>query len=302
MNRITCVLLGRIGDAITATGFLDALEAKFPAAERRLLLTEACRGLAPLLGKWTLIRPAQLLEKSQLLIDLNPAPSKSATALIALARAKEKLGFRKKRLNFPFTRQVEEPREDEPMLARYGRLAAALDAPYHPRPRLKKDDAEKAAAAEQLRALGWRPDAPSLLVHAGNFKKFDNRWPEENFVALAKALDVPVFFLAGPGELEPVTAIAKACGRPVVPPGSLARTAGVLRNMSGFLCNITGTTHLAHALDVPTFGLYSGYTNAVWRPAGAAGAVSKEWESCRSIPVETAVAGARQFLAGLTNR
>jgi ADP-heptose:LPS heptosyltransferase len=53
---------------------------------------------------------------------------------------------------------------------------------------------------------------------------------------------------------------------------------------------VTGTTHLAAALGVPTFCFYAGYTNTVWHPPGPIhrGVSSKSWTSCRDISVEEA--------------
>lgn len=318
LERITCVLLGRIGDAITATPFFDAVRARYPDAQLRFVLSSSCRGLSGLIAPGGAPAPADdfrwvprwgaafVREAADVVVDLNPAPSKSAAAVVWLSDAKDKVGFRKKRLNGVFTRQIDEPREDEPMLERYGRLAAALGArDYRPLPRVALGD-DKARARSVLDPLGFADDgAMALALHPGNFKKFDNRWPEDNFVALAdRLLDDPrlrLFYLAGPGEQAQVEAIARAAKRPiaVVAPGPLRQTSGVLQNMAALVCNITGTTHLAHAVGVPTFGLYSGYTNAVWRPRHqrCGGVAAKDWESCRSLGVDEVHAGLRQFLA-----
>jgi ADP-heptose:LPS heptosyltransferase len=318
LRSVTAVLLGRLGDAITATAWLDAVKRRHPEARVTLALSAACRGLDALIDSvdrfvwvhpWTRLSAnvpawAALRRRCDLLVDLNPAPSKSAAALIALASASEKLGFRKKRLNGVFTRQIDEPAEDEPMLERYRRLAAAVDArDYRPMPRLARR-ADKPRAAAVLERLALSGPGLRLAIHPGNFKKFDNRWPEEKFVALADRLaqdpGLRYCWLAGPGEQDAVSAISRATKRaaPVYSPASLAETSGFLQNLDAFVCNVTGTTHLAHALGVPTFALYSGYTNAVWRPADArcGGVVSAEWESCRSIPLQTAADGLFSFL------
>jgi ADP-heptose:LPS heptosyltransferase len=324
LRSVTAVLLGRLGDAITATPWLDAVKRRYPQARLRLVLSASCRGLDALVDsadeflwvhRWTsgwrnLPVWTELVERSDLLVDLNPAPSKSATALVSFARAREKVGFRKKRLNAAFTLQIDEPREDEPMLERYRRLAAAVDArEYTPMPRLARRD-DKPRAAPTMARLGLSGHGPRVAIHPGNFKKFDNRWPEEKFVALADGLaaqgEARLCWLAGPGESDRVAAIARACRRasPVYSPATLAETSGFLQNLDAFVCNVTGTTHMAHALGVPTFAFYSGYTNAVWRPAGerCGGVVAGEWESCRSIPADTAGTALRAFLAAATGK
>ena len=316
---IACVLLGRLGDTVVATPFLRALRARYPDRPLRLVLSAPCRGVAPMLdlgdvelswvGRWHqgggLAAAAALRRTNAVVVDLNPAPSKSAAALVLLSKAASKVGFRKERLNAPFTHQIDRARDDEPMLERYRRLAAFFDADaaYEPMPRLRVPEA--AAAAAERWAAPRRANGRRLIgVHPGNFKKFDNRWPEEKFVALLDRLQedpsLDIVLLCGPGEKAPVEAIARACRRPpeVLPPSSLERTAALLQRLDLFVCNITGTTHLAHAVGAPTFGLYAGYTDAVWRPRDArcGGVVCAEWTSCRSIEVEAALDALRRSL------
>lgn len=317
---ITCVLLGRLGDTVVATPFLRAVRARYPKRELRLVLSASCKGLAPLfdfspagivwVDRWHkgggLAAAAALRRGSAVVIDLNPAPSKSAAALMLLAKAPAKVGFRKDRLNAPFTAQLDKPREDEPMLDRYARLAAFFDAGflYTPMPRLAVPEGARTEAAQWAgprRALGQTV----IGIHPGNFKKHDNRWPEEKFVALIDRLQedrsLKLVLLCGPGERTRVEAIAKACRFPidVQPPASLERTAALLQQLDLFVCNITGTTHLAHAVGARTFGLYAGYTDAVWRPRDprCGGVASKDWTSCRSITVDDAYAGLNRVLS-----
>lgn len=312
---IACVLLGRIGDVVTATSFLRALRRRYPGRELRLALSASCRGLRPLLAPaiadpdiawvhpWSAglrnVRVAAFMSRpASAVIDLNPAPSKSAAALVALSRrTKIKIGFRKRRLNGVYTHQIDEPREDEPMLDRYARLSAFLDLSYDGRTALSLGQAARQRGLALLESAGFKPGARAgVAIHPGNFKKFDNRWPEEKFVGLADRLledpGLALYFLAGPGERRQVEAIARACKRPapVLPQASLEDTAAMLSRMSLLVCNVTGTTHVAHALGLPTFGLYSRYTDAVWRPRNGrcGGVVSAEWESCRSTSVEEA--------------
>jgi ADP-heptose:LPS heptosyltransferase len=139
--------------------------------------------------------------------------------------------------------------------------------------------------------------SPLLLIHCGNFKKFDNRWPEEKFSELGRRLAASgtgLLWLAGPGEQEAVSAIAKAAGAgEVVSAPSLGAAGALMRRADLVVGSITGTTHLAHAVGARSFGLYAAYTDAVWRPrdARAGGIVSTEWGSCRSIGVAQVLHG-----------
>ena len=147
-----------------------------------------------------------------------------------------------------------------------------------------------------------------VVIHPGNFDRFSFRWPEEKFAALAdRLLDdarVKLFFMGGPGEHEKVAAIVDSLKRPVpiLPPARLGVSGAMLKRMNLFVCNITGTTHLAAALGVPTFGFYAGYTQAVWRPRGArhGGTVCAEWESCRETTVDEAYSALKDHLGRLS--
>ncbi|MDE2040315.1 MAG: glycosyltransferase family 9 protein [Elusimicrobia bacterium] len=324
---VTYLLLGRIGDALMATALMDALARRYPLARFRLVASAACAGLddemlqgmvtpgaSRHLKRWhhprgNLQALLALRRRSQAVVDLNPAPSKSAAALMALSRADAKVGFRKGGLlGQAYTRTIAPPREDEPMLERYRRLAAFLGAsPAGVRgPRVLIGAAAAAWADRALGELGAPPGRAFIIIHPGNFKKFDNRWPEEKFVALADRLsaraDLRLCWLAGPGERGKVEAIARACRTPapLLPAATLQQTGALLRRARLFICNITGTTHLAHAVGARTFGLYSRYTDAVWRLKGepcCGGIVSSEWNSCRSIGVEQAERGISAVLA-----
>jgi len=271
VQRITAVLLGRVGDLVVSTAFLSALRRAHPAARIELVVRPYCLDVARLIPSVdSVTTPASLrwLGRRDLFVDLNPSPSRSS-ALLRLATWA------------PVKVKADQDSEREHMLDRYARLASRLRLPYDGRMEL--------APPPPAEPLGRRGSL-RLLIHPGNFKKFENRWPEDNFKRLNKELarerGLELFYLAGPGEEAPVKDIAGSL--PVLGPAPIADTAAWMASMDGFICNITGTTHLAAALGVPTFGLYSGYTNAVWRPRGIehGGVVAKSWESCRGLTVE----------------
>jgi ADP-heptose:LPS heptosyltransferase len=204
-----------------------------------------------------------------------------------------------------FTHRAEPPGEAEHMLDRYARLARELGLEYEPVTELRLRAEDERAAETLMKRIDPQP-APGLRVamHPGNFKKFENRWPEDKFAALSdKLLGIPslrLFYLAGPGEETPARAILSRLKSPVplIPPSPLGLTGALMRRMDLCVLNITGTTHLAAALGVPTFGFYSGYTHAVWRPRGVrhSGVASSSWESCRDISVEAAWTSLRAAL------
>lgn len=321
--RITALYIGRVGDVIVATPLLRALRRRHPKARIRLLVGWRSVGVLPLIpfvDEWAVLdKPPRVLshlslawrlltEPCDLLVDLNSSYSKTSTMIARAVRAPVKLAFDKGRGPRVFTQVLPPPAEKEHMYDRYGRLAAALDAPYDPELELRLPQADLDEADRLLGTLGPQAGgAFRVVVHPGNFDRFSFRWPEEKFVALADRLQedprLKLFFMGGPGERAKVEAIVKALKKPVaiLPESRLGVCGAMLRRMNLFVCNITGTTHLAVALKVPTFGFYAGYTQAVWRPRGArhGGTVCPEWESCRETGVDEAHAALKDHIARL---
>lgn len=312
VERITALYIGRVGDVIVATSFLRAIRRRYQKARIRLIVgwrSAQVLPLIPFIDEWSVLeKPARvgahlkfawqvLSEPCDLLVDLNSSYSKTSTIITRAARAPRRLAFDKGRGTGAFTELLPAPGEREHMWDRYGRLAAALDAPYDQDPELHLPIAD---CDEADRLLGALPPLGggrcNIVIHPGNFDRFSFRWPEEKFAALAdRLLDdarVNVFFMGGPGEHEKVAAIVKTLKRPapILPPARLGVSGAMLKRMNLLVCNITGTTHLAVALGVPTFGFYAGYTQAVWRPRGArhGGTVCAQWESCRETTLDEA--------------
>lgn len=318
--RITCLYIGRVGDLIVATPLLRALRRRHPKARIRLLI--GWRGvqvppLIPFIDEAVVLsKPLDVLAhlklarslcgREDLLVDLNSSFSKTSTMLAQAVRAPVKVAFVKNRGFNPFTQLVAAPAEKEHMYDRYARLAAALDAPYeqHPELRLPAADVEEADSL-----LGSRATEPGfkVLIHPGNFDRFSFRWPEEKFIELTDRLfedrTLHIYYMGGPGEHGKVADIVSKLKFtvPILPAARLGVSGAMLKRMDLFVCNITGTTHLAAALDVPTFGFYAGYTQAVWRPRGArhGGTVCPEWESCRETTVDEAYAALTAHIARL---
>lgn len=313
MERITALYIGRVGDVIVATSFLRALRRRHPKARIRLLVgwrSVQVLPLIPFIDEWAVLeKPARvggnlkfawnvLSGPCDVLVDLNSSYSKTSTLIARAVRAPRRLAFDKGRgPKGVFNEVIPAPAEREHMWDRYGRLAAALDAPYDQDPELRLPIADLEEGDRLLAALPPGGGGSfKVVIHPGNFDRFSFRWPEEKFAALAdRLLDDPrlkLYFMGGPGEHDKVAAIVAKLKRPVpiLPPARLGVSGAMLKRMNLFVCNITGTTHLAAALGVPTFGFYAGYTQAVWRPRGArhGGTVCSEWESCRETTVDEA--------------
>ncbi|HVE11889.1 MAG TPA: glycosyltransferase family 9 protein, partial [Elusimicrobiota bacterium] len=167
-----------------------------------------------------------------------------------------------------------------------------------PRPRARVPEADRAEAARVLEALKLPRGARPVLVFAGNFKKFDNRWPEEKFAALLDALrarnDVAPILLSGPGEEAAVRAIAASRPVPVLGPYPIGLTAALIERAGLLVSSATGTAHLAVAVGATLVSVLGRYTRAIWMPKPGAPkhfcAVSESWTSCRDVPVEKVLA------------
>ncbi len=218
IRLIRLVWIGRLGDLLAATPFFAALRGRFPNAKIILFTGErgasAARLIADIDGFRALSRfhrpwrnfalAAELLrERADLLIDLNPAFSRSAWTLAGLSRARVKAAFSKSRGDSSFDLLVDAPAEAEHVLERYARLAAAFAAPYRAKLKVRVPETAYAEAERILTDTGLSGAKPRIGVFPGNFKKFDNRWPRKRFIELAsrlKARGLGLLFLAGPGE------------------------------------------------------------------------------------------------------
>ena len=326
IERITCVYIGRIGDVIVATPFLRALRLRFPKARIRLIAGHRARQVLPLIPfvdeSVVLGRPLQLgahltlalsllREPCDLLVDLNSSFSKTSTLLARAARSRVSLAFEKGKGPRVFNRTIPAPAERERMSERYARLAEAVGAPYGPDLELRVPPADEARAEKLLTPLlAAGGSAFRVLVHPGNITRPPAFWPADRLTELCRRLqDDPrlrLFFLAGPGELETVSRVARALPRPapILPAAPLPVVAGMVKRMNLLIGSLTSTTHLAAALDVPTFAFYEGYTQAVWRPRGAShgGTVSASWSGVASTTVDEAHAALKEHLARLSPR
>jgi len=300
-QKILLLWIGRLGDFLLSTTFLSAIQSAHPKSDFTLLTgtkgAEAAKRI-PGFSKLKILYPAHLgfmnlpllwdLRHQQFDwgIDLNPSYSRAADITLKIA-APHKI-FRTRDLPF-------NPDKDH-MLKRYHLLANRVGIPFTSQPVFRIEEHDREAAATILKEAGIGADKPLILLHAGNFKKRDNRWPEDKFVDLARqivALDQFTLALStGPGENAVVADMVRQIGPgavqlPVLPLGTLG---AVLQRTMLFIGNSTGPLHLAVAMKTPTFSLLSQHGYYCWRPMVGihAWVVSKNWVSCQGIPVSEA--------------
>lgn len=320
-KRILLILLGRLGDYIVTTAFLEGLRRKYPAAEITLITSSKAAGLAcgnPDLDRvvvfkgWhhppsTLKMFAAAWRRCDLAIDLNPAYSRASLSLMRLARAPERLAFEKKAPAGVYTALLPHDLEKDHFMEKYVALAERLG--FTPRESMKVT-LQPDILAEGKRlvdALGFPPGDRIIAIHPGNFKKHENRWPEEKFVEFTRGLlamkGVSPFYLVGLGEEKETRdgILRHLPGVKNIPPKSQELTAGILKHCAMLVCNSTGTLHLAAAAGVPTFSFNRPYNEKCWKPKGRihAGMISKSHKTCRDIEVADALKAFGRALADL---
>jgi heptosyltransferase-2 len=320
-RRILLILLGRLGDYIVTTPFLAGLREKYPDAEITLITSHKAAGLArgnPDLDRvvvfkgWhhppsTLKMLAAAWRRADLAVDLNPAYSRASLSLMKLSRAPEKVAFEKKAPAGVYTALIPHDLEKDHFMEKYVVLAELLGfrPPENMRVTLSEDIL--AEGGRLVKALGFPPGDRIIAIHPGNFKKHENRWPEEKFVEFTRGLlkmkGVSPFYLVGLGEeRETQDGILRHLpGVRHIPPKSQELTAGILRHCAMLVCNSTGTLHLAAAAGVPTFSFNRPYTEKCWKPKGAMHAfvTSKSQKTCRDIEVPDALEAFGAALAAL---
>ncbi|MDD5210699.1 MAG: glycosyltransferase family 9 protein [Elusimicrobiales bacterium] len=320
-RKILLILLGRLGDYIITTPFLEGLRKAYPGAEITLITSAKAANLAtgnPDLDKvvvfkgWhhppsTLKMFAAAWRRCDLAIDLNPAYSRASLSLMRLARAPERIAFEKKAPAGVYTLTLPHDLEKDHFMDKYAVLAGRLGftPPESMRVTLPQD---LLAEGERLvRGLGFPAGDLVVAVHPGNFKKYENRWPEDKFVEFTKELlkrkGVSVFYLVGLGEEKETQdgILRHLPGVKHIPPKSAELTAAILKCCSILVCNSTGTLHLAAAAGVPTFSFNRPYNEKCWKPKGSihAAIVSKGHKTCRDIEVADAVKAFDRAVEGL---
>lgn len=310
-RRILLILLGRLGDYIITTPFLEGLRKKYPRAEITLITSSKAAGLAcgnPDLDRVVIFKgwhhPPSALKmfaaawrRCDLAIDLNPAYSRASLSLMRLARAPERLAFEKPAPAGVYTARIPHDLEKDHFMEKYAVLARRLGFTPPENMRITLPPEILAEGKRLVDALGFPQGDAIVAIHPGNFKKYENRWPEEKFVEFTRELlkkkGVSPFYLVGLGEeRETQEGILRHLpGVKHIPPKSQELTAGILKHCSILVCNSTGTLHLAAAAGVPTFSFNRPYNERCWKPKGRlhAAIVSKGHKTCRDIEVADAV-------------
>ncbi len=107
------------------------------------------------------------------------------------------------------------------------------------------------------------------VIHPGSFK-ITNRWPVQNYIAIAQALQAKgrrVLFILGPSERNWKADLARE-GFPVLDQISILEMAGILSLSDQVICNDTGVMHIAGAVGARTLALFGETNPEQWKPPG----------------------------------
>ncbi len=175
------------------------------------------------------------------------------------------------------------------------------------------DDAARSEAHAALADAGIDPQQPFAVLVPGSTWQ-SKRWPEDNFAALADALDLPTVLLGGPGEegvAERVRQSAKRTPADLVGRLGLKQSMAVIEAAALVVTNDSGPMHLAAAFDRPMVAIFGptdpARTGPWGRPDAVVQAINDRRHNFRhddqtqiaAVSIETAVAKARQQLAGV---
>jgi len=308
-KKILLILIGRLGDYIITTAFHKSVRTRFPKAKIIFLTSEKSEYLAQkskyfnkvlTLRNW--LNPANIRflflgrENYDMTIDLNPSYSRTSMALVKLSGAPLRISFKKRAPRGTYTHMIWHDSENEHFLDKYANLASFFNADYEPKLEISIDEKAEKDAEKIIAALNINADLPLVFIHPGNFKKKNNRWPEEKFVELTKRLSarhrLNLFYISGPGEKKIIekNILSHLPQVKMIPPQKIDTLGALLKKSNLLICNNTSTLHLAEAVGARTLSFNSIYNEKCWRPRGENHftIISREWSSCVNISVEEA--------------
>lgn len=166
-------------------------------------------------------------------------------------------------------------------------------------------------ARERLVSLGWKPEKPSVALHLSSRNPLQ-RWPEESFVELAKALtaagnlQVLLFWSPGaendamhPGDDGKAERIlARLTGLPVFPcpTAAIKELIASISLADQMICSDGGAMHVAAALKKPIVCFFGPSHLQEWHPWGVPYvALQKPSKSAADITVAEALAACAEL-------
>ena len=170
-------------------------------------------------------------------------------------------------------------RHDQSVWQSFIRLARLIDSSipqmFLPTSPKLSEEVEEWACDWWNEHVGSGP-APIIALHVGSQDREFSRWPVRRFVELAERArihnrNLSVMLTGTAPERELIDAfISMYSGHAIdaSDPGSLMRTAALLKRCNLLVSNDTGIMHLGAALGVPTVGLFGPNSPRYWAPVG----------------------------------
>lgn len=295
-ERILVSELWHIGDVVIAMPFLAALRTLFPAAKITLLAKSHARDTLANTGlvddvvsfdfPWTFIdedrrpSPKELLQIPGVIRRLRRARFDLAFdcsrdgrnhLLLFLTGAARRIGFAYGGGDYLLTDAVPVGSLESHRTEDWLRLLEPFETEI-PRcePRLAVSDAERKWAQEFLRRAGRVKDEVLIAMHPGGSSRL-KRWSLEHFEALARIAvtetGTQILWLVDPAGTG---SDAKLSEGSIVARPSLRELIALLSECQLLVSNDGGPMHLAAALGVPTFAVYSWGNPEWWKPYAAA--------------------------------
>jgi heptosyltransferase II len=293
-ERILVSELWHIGDVVIAMPFLSSLRNLFPAAKITLLAKGHARDTLANAGlvdevisfdfPWTFLdeeRRPSLRELRQIpgiirqlrarKFDLAFDCSRDGRnhLLMFLTGAARRVGFAFGGGSYLLTDAVEVGSLENHRTDDWLRLLEPFTT-HLPRkePRLVISDAERSWAREFLKRMGLQDGERLVAIHPGASSRL-KRWPLEHFEELARvaaAAGARVLWIVDPAGTG---RDARLPARSIVAHPSLRELMALLSESNLLVSNDGGPMHLAAALGIPTFAVYSWGNPDWWKPWGS---------------------------------
>ena len=308
-ERILVSELWHIGDLVIAMPFLAALRSLFPAARITLLAKSHARDTLANTGlvddvvtfdfPWTFLDedrrptakelvqiPSVIRRLRSMQFDLAFDCSRDGRnhLLLFLSGAGRRVGFAFGGGDYLLTDPVPVGSLDNHRTEDWLRLLEPLGKDIkRSEPQLAVSDAERKWAEDFLRRAGRKEDEVLIAMHAGGSSRL-KRWSLENFEALARiAVDVSgarILWIVDPAGTGANSTLPEGS---IVARPSLRELIALLSQCNLLVSNDGGPMHLAAALGVPTFAVYSWGKPEWWKPYATArhSWVQREDITCR---------------------
>ena len=294
-RRLLVVKVFGMGDSILIRSIIEALRERHPEMQIGVLVGPATREVMTVGESFRVHQyvPRKLSTRSalQILKDIRSCHydtilnceqrSLAGSAFLSLIGAAYHIGF------IPisdtpkgrFLTHAMRFRDDQSVWQSFIRLARLIDSSipqmFLPTSPKLSEEVEEWACDWWNEHVGSGP-APTIALHVGSQDREFSRWPVRRFVELAERArihnrNLSVMLTGTAPERELIDAfISMYSGHAIdaSDPGSLMRTAALLKRCNLLVSNDTGIMHLGAALGVPTVGLFGPNSPRYWAPVG----------------------------------